>query len=535
MNTIRSSFLMTGLFSLFINLLMLVSPLYMLQLYDRVLSSGSRDTLLMLSAIALFLLLLLGALEVVRSRLLNRTGSSLSDDLQEPLFATLFKPEHTKQHTQPLRDLDTVRQFVSSPALTAFFDAPWTPLFLLLIFWMHPLLGWIATAGSILIFLLALLAELISRKPLQQAAQHSGRAYAFAESSLRNREVLQAMGMQQGIRDHWLRYFAPMVQFQADAGERVGTLLGVTKSLRFIPQGVILGMGAWLVLDEEVTPGVMIAASIVMGRALAPVEQAIGGWRGFLSARSAWKRIHNLLPEDLEVVTAVELPRPEGELQVKGVIAAPAGGSDPLLQGVEFLLKPGEGVAIIGASGSGKTTLARLLMGVWGPLRGEIRLDGVNISTWNAEQMGRYLGYLPQDVELFEGTVSQNIARFGELDSDAVLQAAVRAGCHELILRLPQGYETPIGEGGATLSGGQRQRVGLARALYGNPSLVLLDEPDSNLDKEGTDALIGVLEQLKQDRVTTLLITHNPVLIREMGRVLFIEQGTTRMAEVTGE
>ena len=529
---LRRSFVVAGLFSMVINLLMLVSPLYMLQLYDRVLVSGSRDTLWMLSGIALFLLLLLGGLEVVRSRLLNRTGAGLSDRLQEPLFEQLF--HHQELHTQPLRDLDTVWQFIASPSLTAFFDAPWTPVFLLIIFWMHPLLGSIATVGALLIFMLALLAEVISRKPLQVAAQHSRQAYAFAESSLRNSEVLKAMGMGAGVRDHWMRHFSPSMINQANAGERIGTLLGMTKSLRFILQGAILAAGAWLVLEEEVTPGVMIAASIVMGRALAPVEQAIGGWRSFLAARTAWKRVNGMLSNRLRKAEVVDLPSPQGVLQVEGVFAAPPGIRDPLLQGVSFLLSPGESLAVAGSSGSGKTLLARLLMGVWKPIRGEVRLDGISISDWDPEKMGRYLGYLPQDVELFDGTVAQNIARFGDVDSEAVVEAAKKAFCHELILKLDQGYETPVGEGGIILSGGQRQRIALARALYGRPVLVLLDEPDSNLDKEGAEALTATLLRLQEEKTTILLITHNPVLIRWMKRVLLIERGMARLTEVKG-
>lgn len=536
---LRRGVFYTALFSLVINLLMLVSPLYMLQIYDRVLTSGSRETLMMLSGIALFLLLLLAGLEIVRSRLLIRIGVQLNDSLRCSVFEGLFSVEGERSHAQPLRDLDLVRQFISSPVLTALFDAPWTPIFIGVIFLMHPLLGMISLLGALLIMLLAIITEAISRAPLREAAEHNGKAYAFVESSLRNVEVLTAMGMRQGVQRQWLLHAEPVVVHQALAGERVATLLGISKSLRLILQGAILGAGAWLVLDEAITPGVMIAASIVMGRALAPIEQAIGGWRQFLGARSAWHRTRqSVLEHQQEMVPlqqSVELSRPSGTLSVSDLTVTPPGGDQPLLQDISLQLQPGESLAVVGASGSGKSTLARLLVGVRKPSQGEVRLDHASVSDWDRGQMGQYIGYLPQDVELFDGSVAQNIARFGEIDSDAILQVSQLVGCHEMILQLPQGYQTPVGEGGRVLSGGQRQQIALARALYRNPALVVLDEPDSHLDKRAKNQLQNVLQQLGERRVTTVLVTHNTQLLQGLDKALLLERGAAKLVHKKGE
>lgn len=523
-----SVFMSVGGFSFVINILMLVSPLYMLQLYDRVLSSGSRETLFVLTGIALFLLALLAILEIVRSRLMVRIGIGLDGDLNGRVFYSAFKENLNRGgfgNSQNLRDMDTVRQFFSGNTLFAFFDAPWTPLFIILIFLMHPWLGTIALLGAIIIFCLAILTEIVSRDLIKQAASHSIQSNSFATASLRNADVLEAMGMVDSVKNKWHEQHDPAVKYQAMANDRVGLLLGTTKAVRFTLQILILGCGGWLALEQVVTPGVMIAASIIMGRALAPVEQAIGAWRGFVSSRTAFERLREALDKNPDQEKAMALPRPEGKLTVDKLVAAPPGLSDPILKGIGFEVPAGECLGIIGPSACGKSTLGRVLTGVWTAARGSARLGGINVSSWDSSDRGQYMGYLPQDIELFDGTVAENIARLQEVDPDAVIKAATEAGCHDMILKLKEGYETRIGDGGCRLSAGQRQRLALARAIYGDPVLVVLDEPNSNLDTEGEAALIKAVNILKQRGVTTVFITHNIRIIHASDKLLVIKDG----------
>jgi ATP-binding cassette, subfamily C, type I secretion system permease/ATPase len=527
--TQKRTFLAVGGFSFFVNLLMLVSPLYMLQLYDRVLSSGSASTLVALTAIALFLLGMLGILEIVRSRLMVRVGVGLNDDLQENVFDSVFQDNLTRGsagQNQSIRDLEAVRQFFSGNTLFAFFDAPWTPLFIILIFILHPYLGLVALFGALAIFGLAVMTELVSRKLIQQAAGYSIQSNSFAEASLRNADVLQAMGMLEAVRARWREKHDPAVKLLSLANDRIGLLLGATKAFRFTLQVLILGTGGYLALEQIITPGVMIAASIIMGRALAPVEQAIGAWRGFVSSRAAYNRLNEALARQPEQADAMPLPRPAGTLSVEKLFAAPPGFRHPFLKAINFKLDTGELLGLIGPSASGKSTLARLMTGVWEPFQGAVRLGGINISGWDPADKGQYLGYLPQDIELLDGSVGENIARFGAGDPDAIIKAANEAGCHEMILRLSDGYETQIGQQGCLLSAGQRQRLGLARALFGDPVLVVLDEPNSNLDTEGEAKLVGALVALKRRGATAIIITHNIRMLQSVDKVLVLNEGT---------
>lgn len=500
----------------------------MLQIYDRVLSSGNQETLIMLSALAVFLLVILGVLETTRSRIMTRVGLRLSEDIQQGTFDSLLNHRLVKTQsvgTQPIRDLDTLRQFFASNSLFAFIDAPWTPFFLMLIFFLHPLLGAIATGGAFLIFSFALVTELVSRSALRNASSKMIDSHAYVNSSLRNADVLKAMGMEQNIRNRWRSYFLPATEWQTRAGERVGIMLGASKSLRFILQTAILGAGAWLALKQIITPGAMIAGSIIMGRALAPVEQAIGSWKSFIGARAAWKRVNILLDQNPKQEESIELPHIEGNLKVENLIAAPPGVKQAILKGIKFDLKAGESLAVIGPSGSGKSTLARLLMGVWLARNGNVTLDGASITQLNPKDRQKYIGYLPQDVELFSGTVKDNISRFNEVDSEKLFSATQMTDCHELILALPEGYETEIGESGGFLSGGQRQRLGLARAVYGNPALVVLDEPNSNLDSKGEKALLQTIAQLKKRKVTLVIIAHNVNIMAVVDNILMLQNG----------
>ena len=523
----RSIFWAAGFFSLFINLLMLVGPLYMLQIYDRVLTSGSVPTLVYLTVAAVGLLLVSSALEFLRSRILVRLNGGLEQRLTQSLFSGLFRipSEGETGSTQPLKDMETVRSFLTGPGLITFFDAPWAPIFLIAIFALHPILGLISLAGAVLLFSLAIASEFMTRSLLVKASQHSGAAMAFADNAIRNREVIEAMGMLQGLQGRWYQRYASGQAAQASASDRSGLLTAIAKFIRPLLQVAMLGAGAMLVLNLEITAGVMIASSIIMGRALAPVQGAINSWRNFVLARAAYRRLEEFFVETEATKTQSSLPKPQGSIWVDRVVAAAPGSTTPVIKGISFAVSPGECLGIIGPSAAGKSTLARVLVGVWKASSGHVRLDGADIAKWDNLELGPHLGYLPQDVELFEGSVSENIARFGESDPEAVIEAAKKAGVHELILQLDKGYDTNIGPGGRVLSGGQRQRIGLARALYGNPSYLVLDEPNSNLDSEGEEALRRALLELKQRGATSIVIAHRPSVLSVVEKLLVLKDG----------
>ena len=530
MRRCRKGFVGVTLFSAMANVLMLVAPVYMLQMYDRVLTSASFETLIVLTVVAVFLLSCFGLLDWVRQRLMARIALSLNYEVLDDVLAGVFRgslQRFRQSADQPMRDLDTVRQFIASPPALAFFDAPWAPVFIAAIFLVHPWLGSFAIFAALYILFLALLTEWTSRGPFRNASEHTAESHRFVESSLRNSDVLEAMGMFEGFRRRWRDKHDRSVAFQARGGSRVSMLLSASKSGRQIVQVGILGIGAWLVLKQEISPGMMIAASIILGRALAPIEQGISAWRGFMSARQGWRRLNNLLTSapPTHHGGATSLPRPTGKLEVEGVSAAPPGSTKLTVRQVRFTLEPGSGTGLIGPSGSGKSTLARLMVGVWIPQGGVVRLDGAAVDDWPAESRLRHVGYLPQEVELFEGTVAENIARLTEPDDKAVIAAAQQASCHDMIMRLPENYNTAIAAGGANLSAGQRQRVALARALYGDPALIVLDEPDANLDTDGENALRNTLALLSKRGVTTLIVTHNFRLLRMVENVLVLKEG----------
>ena len=530
--TCRSAFFMTAAFSAFINLLMLVSPLYMMQVYDRVLHSRSEATLLMLTLITVGLLGVMALLEVIRSKILVRVGGRMDQLLSERILSAQFQASLHRIGANPgqaSRDFDTVRQFLTGAGIFAFFDAPWTPLILALMFMFHPVLGLIALCGGILLFGLALINEAVTKKPLEAANKNAVIAAGAIDSSMRNAEVLEAMGMFGNFRDRWAGRREEILRLQAIASDRAGVIMGLTKFIRLLLQTAILGGGAWLAIHEQISPGLIIAGSIMMGRALAPVEQAIGTWKQFVGARIAHRRLTELLNRVPKHQERTALPRPTGDLKVETVVVVPPGSSAPTLSRVSFDLAAGQVLGVIGPSGAGKSTLARLLVGAWRPYAGTVRVDGADLHNWDPEARGDFMGYLPQDVELFDGSVAENIARFGEMDSEAIVTAAKRAGVHDMILRLPQGYDTPIGTGGCALSGGQRQRIGLARAVYGGPCLVILDEPNSNLDDEGESALVHAISELKRTGTTVVIISHRPSILGVTDQILVLAEGAVRM------
>lgn len=525
----RMAFGFTGLFSFFINLLMLTGPLFMLQVYDRVLTSRSIPTLVALTLLVVGLYVFMALLEYVRSRILVRIGRRLDEQLSGRIFDSIIS--HALRRTphvgsQPARDLDSLRQFVAGPGPAAFFDAPWTPVYIAVIFLLHFWLGIFAVVGAVILFIFAVTNELLTRGPTARANQSAITAHTMTEESRRNAESIGAMGMTAAMRRRWLQQHEESLDDNTHASDRAGTITAMSKATRLMLQSGILGFGAYLAVQQQITPGVMIAASIILSRALNPIEQAITQWRAFVSARKSHQRLKTVLAEAPEEEPAMQLPEPRGHLTVENIVATAPGLDTPLLQGINFAVEPGEAVGVLGPSGAGKSTLSRALVGVWPLLRGKVRLDGAALEQWPPEQLGSALGYLPQDVELFSGTVAENISRFAaEPDPDLVVEAAKLADVNEMILRLPDGYSTRIGEGGSALSAGQRQRVGLARALYGGPKFVVLDEPNANLDSEGEAAVIHAIQSLKSSGTAVMVVAHRPSAISAVDKILFLREG----------
>lgn len=536
--TFKSTFWTVGAFSAITNLLMLVPSLYMLQVYDRVLASQNELTLLMLTLLMLGAYLLMASLELIRSFVLVRVGARFDMMLNKRVYTAAFEQNLKKaggNAGQALQDLTNVRQFLTGNALFAFFDAPWFPIYLIVIFFFQPSLGFLALGGTIVLVVLAVINEKVTRQPLGEANSMAISAGTLATNNLRNAEVIESMGMLPNLIGRWFKMHSKFLHLQADASEKAGMVGAVTKFVQVSLQSLVLGFGALLVLEQEITPGMMIAASILVGRALQPVQQVISVWKTFSGTRSAYERLTALLEANPAREAGMPLPKPLGALSVEGVTAAPPGSNVPVVKNLSFAIAPGDVLGVIGPSGSGKSTLARLLVGVWPAMMGKVRLDGADIYHWNKAELGPHVGYLPQDIELFGGTVSENIARFGEIDAEKVVLAAKRAGVHDMILHLPEGYDTRLGDGGAGLSGGQKQRIGLARAMYGDPSVIVLDEPNSNLDDAGEAALVLAVRDLRERGKTIVLITHRTSAISVTSKLLLMREGGAQMFGPTKE
>lgn len=528
----RHAFVVLGLFSFFINLLMLVPSIYMLQVYDRVLASRNELTLLMLTVVMLGAYLLMSALEFARSFILIRIGSKLDEKLNGRVFTAAFESNLRAPGSnagQAIHDLTGVRQFLTGNGLFAFFDAPWFPIYLAVIFLFDPLLGYISLGGAITLFALAYVTDKVSHGLLTEAAKVHIGANNFATNNLRNAEVIEAMGMLPNLKARWYERHLKFLNLQSRASDRAAVITAVSKFARISLQSLILGAGALLAIEGKITPGGMIAASILMGRMLAPVELAIGAWKQLISAGESWKRLESLLDTFPARAIGMSLPKPAGMVVVENVIAGAPGSNVAIIKGASFVIQPGEVVAVVGPSASGKSTLARLLVGVWSTLSGKVRLDGADVFTWDKAELGPNVGYLPQDIELFDGTIAENICRFGEIDSNKIIQAAQRAGVHEIILHLPKGYDTPIGASAGALSGGQRQRVALARAMYDDPSLIVLDEPNSNLDDVGEAALVKAVLDLKAHGKTVVVISHRVSILSAVDKVLVMREGAVAL------
>ncbi|MBR9862052.1 MAG: type I secretion system permease/ATPase [Rhodobacteraceae bacterium] len=526
----RGLFLSVGFFSIFVNLLMLTGPLFMLQVYDRVLGSRSEATLVALSVLVALLYILFGVLDWARGRVLARAGAQFQSDLDERVFKALLKvpsqPGRGDKIQSGLRDLESVQKLMTSPALFAICDMPWTPIFACAIFMFHPMLGYLALAGGALLIITTIINQKVSKKGVIDAQIQSTRADSFAENVRDDREVVQGLGMRGAVMSRWRKTRNKSLESNMQSSDVTGAFSSFTKAFRLFLQSAMLALGAYLVLQNELTPGAMIAGSILMGRALAPIEMAIGQWPLVQRASSGWFNLSKLLEIVPDETPRTALPRPKAHLSAQNLTAVPPGESQASLKMVSFEVEPGTALGVIGPSAAGKSSLARVICGIWKPASGRIRLDGASLDNYDPDVLGQYIGYLPQTVTLFDATIAENIARMSETpDAAAVVAAAKKAGAHEMILEQPEGYDTPIGNFGGRLSGGQRQRLGLARALYGDPLILVLDEPNSNLDSVGSGALNDAIRTMKSEGKSVIIMAHRPAAIAECENLLVLENG----------
>lgn len=527
----RREFVIVGIFSMIANVLMLTPTLYMLQVYDRVMHSQSELTLIVLSLLTLFLFAIMAFAEWMRSRLLVRTGVRLDSQLSTLVFNASFEAHLSQSGNNPSRafgDLIQIRQFLTGNGIFAFFDAPWTPIYMAVLFLLHPWLGVMGVIFALLQAALAWFGHRHTLAPSEAAATAQADAGNFLQSKLRNSEVLESMGMIRNLQMRWNERHQTALARSGDSQHLVHRITAISKFIRYSQQSLVLGAGALLVIDGQLSPGGMIAANVLMTRALAPIDMLVGSWRQFAGMRAAFGRLETLLADYPERDPALKRVAPTGQISLSKVFALATGRDEPILKNVAFDVQAGSVTAILGPSGSGKSTLARVMVGIWPNVSGEVLLDGTPIASWNRIELGPHIGYLPQDVELFEGSIAENIARFNDTNALKVIAAAKSAGLHEMILRFPKGYDTSIGEAGNLLSGGQRQRIGLARAIYGDPMIVVLDEPNANLDDMGEAALYKAVQELKARGKTVFLITHRPGAVAVADRILLLRDGTVQ-------
>ena len=526
---VKRYFIYAGLFSAAVNLLMLVPVIYMLQVYDRVVSSGSYSTLAMLTLLMVALTAALGGFEWVRSMILiaasNRIEKNLRRRVSDATFKRALLTGGSVSNSQPLSDLSSLRQFLTGNGLFAFFDAPWFPIYVFVMFMFHPMFGYAAIFAGIVMIALAYTTEKVTSKKLQDANSKSNWINNQVNGTLKNSEVIAAMGMADDLRHSQETRFDEVITLQTEASRSAGLLQSLSKTFRMVMQSLLLGLGALLALRQEISPGMMIAGSLLLGRALAPIDMLVGTWKGFTLARGQYDRLGQLLVQIPKNADTMSLPAPTGKLSAEQVMVVPPGSKNIVVRGVNMELNAGEALGIVGPSASGKSCLARALLGIWPTYSGKVRLDGADIFAWNRAELGPYVGYLPQDIELFDGSISENICRFGDVDPDKVVEAAKTAGVHELILHLPQGYDTIIGGSGGILSGGQRQRIGLARAIYGSPRYLVLDEPNSNLDDQGERELVEAIRRIKAEGATVIIITHRTMVLQCVDKILVMRDG----------
>ena len=523
----RSFYHVAG-FSAVINVLMLLPAIYMLQVYDRVLSSANLDTLWLISSMVAVFFLLMGGLEWIRSRVLISISQQFDKTLHNRVFNALYQHQLKTGNANSgllINDLNQVRQFMTGSSVFAFFDAPWAPIFLVILFFFHPLLGTLALVGSLVLFALALANELWAKQSLVLASQATTNANRLASDIINNAEVAQAMGMQQNLQERWQSEHWAGICHQSEASNFSSVLTATSKVLRLALQSMMLGAGAWLAVAGEITAGMMIAGSILAGRMLSPVEQLVGAFKQWQSVKQSQQRLNGLLGQYPSVKEGLCLPKPSGKLTIENATLIPPMAQHPVLKNISFELEPAEILAIIGPSGAGKSSIARMLCGIWEPRIGKVRLDGADVFQWNKQSLGPFIGYLPQNVSLFAGSIAQNIARFGEVDDHLVIKAAKLAGVHDMILKLSNGYETQLGEAGTGLSGGEKQRIGLARAVYADPKVVILDEANANLDDSGEAALAATIKTLKQAGSSVIFITHRANILAMSDKILLLNKG----------
>lgn len=528
----KKAFYFTAFVSLFINLLMLVPSLYMLQLYDRVLASRSEETLLMLTLIVIVMFGVMGTLEFIRSRILIRVGNSIDAKMSTRLFNSMFALANKnpgKATSQPLSDLTQIRQFLTGIPLFAFFDAPWIPIYIGIMFLFHPWLGYFAIFAALVALSLTLVNEKRTKQKLEESNKYFQQSQGFIQTSLRNSEIIEAMGMHENVRKRWYARYVSFLNEQSCASDEAGLWSNLSKTIRMLMQSLVLGLGGYLAIIGEMSPGMMIAGSILMGRALAPVDLMTNTWKQFSGARMAYHRLNKMLEQFPEKEKPTPLPQIKGFIDLESIVVIPPEAKTPAIKGVSLSIQAGETVGVIGPSAAGKSSLARAILGVWPLYTGKVRIDRADIGHYDRAVLGKQIGYLPQDIELFDGTITENIARYEEAKPEMVIEAAMVAGVHEMILQLPQGYDTPIGPGGIALSGGQRQRIGLARAIYDYPKIVVLDEPNSNLDEAGERALVQAISSLKKRGTTVILITHRPSSLGSADKILFLRDGQIQM------
>jgi ATP-binding cassette subfamily C exporter for protease/lipase len=528
----RSLFWVITLFSGVINLLTVVPAIYMMQVFDRVMASRNETTLLVLTVLALGLFVLSSVVEWIRGQVMIKMSVGIDLDLGERLFGAAFQKslkEHNANPAQVMSDLNALRQFLTGPSLIALLDLPWMPIFLIVTALLHPWLGLFTLIGALILFALAIWNENATREGLEEANQISVHSANYVNSTLQNAEVIQAMGMLGSLQKRWSTLQKRLISAQTTASDKAAHISTITRLVRTAWQSLAMGLAMLLILEGQITAGVMMAAGFLISKAMLPAEQAIGSWKQFDNAKASYKRLCLLLEEFPRKPERMNLPNPSGAVRIERLVIVPPGGKRPALNGIDMQLNKGEVLAIIGPSASGKSSLARAMVGVWAPSHGSVRLDGAEIGQWDPEALGPHIGYLPQDIELFDGTVAENISRFGATDSTRVIEAATLAGIHQMVLRFPQGYDTPLGPGGLGLSGGQKQRIALARALYGNPALLVLDEPNSNLDDAGEAALVAAIDALRKHGSTVVLVTHRPNVLAVVDKLMVLQDGTQKM------
>ncbi len=529
----KSIFFQVGIFSFFINLLMLAAPIYMLAVYDIVMPAKSIDTLLVVTAIIILFFISMGILDFIRSKILIITANKLDTLLNQKVYNAAFEMALKypgKITTEPINDLQTIKNFLSGPAIISFFDAPWFPIYLAIMFAFDPIYGVYGLVATIIIIAFTIINDFVTKKGLKESINANRKAQNKFLNQIRNAEVVEAMGMRKPLFKRWMKDYYHYLETHTESTSKSSFYTNLSKSFRMMSSSLMYGVGAVLAITGHISPGMIIAGAVLLGRALAPITQLVSTWKTFTAAKESYVKLNSLLSEfNEEEDKKISLPEPKGALSFINVVTVPPLSQEPVLKNITFHIQPGETIGIIGPSGAGKSSLAKTALGIWKPAAGEVRLDGAEISQYKRDEIGPLMGYLPQDIELFEGTIAENIARFTDADDAKIIEAAKLAGVHEMIVKMPKGYNTKIGPGGATLSGGQRQRIGLARAVFGNPKLIILDEPNSNLDDIGEKALIQALIQLKQKGSTILFITHKTNILNLADKILFLQNGMLKL------